>query len=322
MQDIRGKIRRGIRIFLIITILTMMFIIFRSIRKETFEALKKMSPLWMLISVACAGLRYYFDIFRIRWIARGLGKDLSWNGCVYFLFGGYFLGAVTPFQSGGLPFQIFVMKREGIDYGEGLALIFMRGILSGIILPFVLPIMFTQTRAMETTFFRVLTRYLVVIYGGIFLLMILSIFLPQVIKKIFRGKLLKGAEEFRDAFVREYRKRPGALGLALLGTLLTLFFYFLGTPTLLRGLGVEVNFFKGMVYQMILTYALNFAPTPGASGIAEMGGFKLFSEICPQELLGVYVLLWRFFTGHIGVIIGGFTMLKLISEYEMEEGKK
>jgi len=54
-------------------------------------------------------------------------------------------------------------------------------------------------------------------------------------------------------------------------------------------------------------------PTPGASGIAEAAGMGLYSAVCPKHLLGVFVLLWRFFSPYIAMMIGAFLVLRLVS---------
>jgi uncharacterized membrane protein YbhN (UPF0104 family) len=55
-----------------------------------------------------------------------------------------------------------------------------------------------------------------------------------------------------------------------------------------------------------------FIPTPGASGVAEVGFAALFSPVCPGELLSIYMLLWRFFTFYLGVIIGGIIVINIL----------
>jgi hypothetical protein len=100
--------------------------------------------------------------------------------------------------------------------------------------------------------------------------------------------------------------------LSFLVTLISMGIYFLIAPTLLYGLGIQVPVMKAIILQLVLTYLLVFVPTPGASGVAELGGFSLFALICPKELLGVYVLLWRFFAFYISVIIGGFVLIRMV----------
>jgi uncharacterized membrane protein YbhN (UPF0104 family) len=47
-----------------------------------------------------------------------------------------------------------------------------------------------------------------------------------------------------------------------------------------------------------------FAPTPGASGVAEGGYGLLFSQLVKSRDLTLLTLLWRFLTIYIGVLIG------------------
>jgi uncharacterized membrane protein YbhN (UPF0104 family) len=56
-----------------------------------------------------------------------------------------------------------------------------------------------------------------------------------------------------------------------------------------------------------------FGPTPGASGIAEFSSYWMLTTLSVQpNMLGVYTVLWRFFTIFIGVAVGGLVVLSLI----------
>ncbi len=51
-----------------------------------------------------------------------------------------------------------------------------------------------------------------------------------------------------------------------------------------------------------------FAPTPGASGVAELSAVWLFARLMPQQVLLIYAVLWRLATTISGAVIGGLVM--------------
>jgi len=55
-------------------------------------------------------------------------------------------------------------------------------------------------------------------------------------------------------------------------------------------------------------------PTPGASGVAEVGAAGLYAAVCPKAMLGVYVVLWRLFSFYGGALVGGILALRHISK--------
>jgi uncharacterized membrane protein YbhN (UPF0104 family) len=65
--------------------------------------------------------------------------------------------------------------------------------------------------------------------------------------------------------------------------------------------------------QPILFFIAYFGPTPGASGIAEFSNYWMLSSLEIQpNMLGIYTVLWRFFTSFIAVAVGGLVVLTLI----------
>ncbi len=92
----------------------------------------------------------------------------------------------------------------------------------------------------------------------------------------------------------------------------------------MRGIGLSPPVLQTMITQIILSYLLLFAPTPGASGIAEGGGFLLFKPLCPEHLLGIFIVLWRFFSYYLLVILGGILLARMVSvdKLGMEEAEK
>jgi len=91
-----------------------------------------------------------------------------------------------------------------------------------------------------------------------------------------------------------------------------LFFYLFFPVFILYGLGIEFSVYQVVAIQLLLSAVLLYMPTPGASGIAETGGALFFVTVCPKSLIGIFVLIWRFFTFYIGAVIGGIITMKKI----------
>ena len=76
-----------------------------------------------------------------------------------------------------------------------------------------------------------------------------------------------------------------------------------------RALGQSVPYGVFLGLQCVQLGLIYFAPTPGASGVAELSSLWLMEKVMPRELLVVYTILWRFFTTVLGAVIGGFILL-------------
>lgn len=330
----RRDIIRGLRIFLIITILAIVGVMVFTVDRGTYRAIGRMAPLFLLLSLFFALLHLYLDFLRLQVLTWALGTFISLKSSIEFTLGGLFLGAVTPFQSGGIPFQVYVLKREGFNIGQGTAIILFRAVLALGVVVVALPGIIYYYRVISTAqVLRSILNYLLFFYLFAIIFLMLILYRTEQVRrglhrfgdflrkrKIIRSdrprkivdRILDEVEHFKKSMVLFFRAGKWKTLLSFILTLISMGIYFLIAPSLLFGLGVEAPIVKAAVLQLVLTYLLAFVPTPGASGVAELGGFSLFGLICPKELLGIYVLLWRFFTFYLSVILGGLVLIRMV----------
>jgi len=309
----KERLLQGIRLFLFLSIATAAVVLFFTISEDTIEQLKKISPLFLALTFLSTALRFFFDIWRLRYIIEALGKKLSWRGAFHFTMGGLPLGAITPMQVGGIPFQLYVCKKENILVPEGSAAIFTRGLLSAMVLPLLLLPIYYYRQFLTSGIMSAILKYLTIFYGIVAILFFFLLTQTSWLQRKF-GRKVKGIVMFKEVFTNEFMKRKIVFLKAYITTFLSLTFYFLTAPLLIRGLGIEAPFFEVMILQIILTYAVNFMPTPGATGLAEGGAVAIFKHLMPKSVLGVYVMSWRFFTGYFGIIVGILAITEFIRE--------
>src|SRR3989442_7200593 len=72
----------------------------------------------------------------------------------------------------------------------------------------------------------------------------------------------------------------------------------------LRVLGIPADFTDILLLQILISFLLYFAPTPGASGLAELTSAAVMSLYVPRELTPSYTLIWRFINSYATVIVG------------------
>mgnify|MGYP001056121605 CR=1 FL=1 len=330
----KKDIIRGLRVFLIITVVAIVVVLLLTVDKETYSALGKIAPLFLFVTLFLALVHLYFDFLRLQVLSWALGKFISLKSSIEFTLGGLFLGAITPFQSGGIPFQVYVLKREGFSIGEGTAILLFRAILSLGVVLVALPGIISYYHIISTTqIVKAILNYLFFFYLIAIGFLLLVLFRTENVRKglhrfgdfLRKKRVIKGCGlkrfvdrildeviSFKKSWLLFFNKGKWKTLLSFIITLLSMGVYFLIAPSLLYGLGIQVPVMKAVILQLVLTYLLVFVPTPGASGVAELGGFSLFSLICPKELLGIYVLLWRFFTFYISVILGSFVLVRMI----------
>ncbi len=73
----------------------------------------------------------------------------------------------------------------------------------------------------------------------------------------------------------------------------------------LRAVGIHAQFVDVLLLQTLITFLLYFAPTPGASGIAELLSTAVMSSAyIPKELSPLYTLIWRSILSYFTLAFG------------------
>ena len=331
------SVQKGIKIFVFITVITSIAILLFTVSEDTWHSLKKIQPLYFLLALALLLIYYYLDGLRVKLIAKALGYDIPVMTGIDVVVGGIFLAAVTPFQSGGYPVQVYCLNKKGIPYGEGTLILFMRGVLAIFFhiaaLPFILV---TYSALLDNSVVKWLMRYIMVFYPVMLIVGIIAITYPEKVVSFIKaidGKFNKKAEQgksklakaacwveteiklFKSGLKFYFTKRKMSLFVNLVLTFISYIIFFSLAAVILYALGAGVKNPMAIAnLQFLHNFLVYFMPTPGASGIAETLFAILFKDLCPKELLGLYAIIWRFFTFTIGACIGGFLTLKIINQ--------
>lgn len=73
----------------------------------------------------------------------------------------------------------------------------------------------------------------------------------------------------------------------------------------LRAVGIQANFVDVLLVQTLITFLLYFAPTPGASGIAEILSTAVMGSVyLSKELSPLYILIWRSILSYFTLAFG------------------
>ncbi|MEJ2655805.1 MAG: hypothetical protein P8012_01225, partial [Desulfobacterales bacterium] len=67
---------------------------------------------------------------------------------------------------------------------------------------------------------------------------------------------------------------------------------------------------------VVVTFFMYFAPTPGATGVAEGGYGLLFIQLVQKQDITFLTLSWRFLTIYIGVVIGMIVIYREFYNYK------
>lgn len=243
-----------------------------------------------------------------------------------------FVGAITPSQTGGGPAQIFILWRGGIPIPDALSFLLIN-FLSTLVF-------FLVAGGVTAWLFRDhfpagvihgLVQYAFAAFAACLLVMLAGLVRPDLLVRplAWAARRLEGRvdpasrsarracvaltgslERYRAACTRFIRENPV---LPVLSFALTLVLYlnkFTLAWLVMRGLGVEGDYVTTVAVQALLHFILFVAPTPGASGIAEIATGALMAGLMPAHLLAPFTLAYRFVLVYLPATVGSLVLLK------------
>jgi uncharacterized protein (TIRG00374 family) len=324
-------IRRGLEIFLLISLAGFVFtFIYGKNPQAVLERARHLHWAWLLLGLVLASMDWIGGGLRLWVVARVVHPNPPIGGMM--LAGGMSAWAayLTPFQSGAAPMMIFTMRRFGVPVPVALTSTLMTFIATilffGIAGP--LAILFGAGKSLgakdAVLGFSLYDLYLgtltVFVVLGVVLLAVI-IFPKHMSALVHRladwaGRrsrriadrlegLRTGIDQAHES-VLEFNTPRGWLAL-LWATLLSAPSHankLLAGYVAMRTLGIQAHFVDILLLQTLITFLLYFAPTPGASGIAEVLSALIMASYVPKELTPLYILIWRLILSYFTIGFG------------------
>jgi uncharacterized protein (TIRG00374 family) len=268
------------------------------------------------------------------------GRELpyiSQRDCMRSNWANMFMGAATPFQTGGAPAQLFILWRKGATIADSLLVSTVNYIATLVffLTASLIALAWLPANLFGQNFAAVFKSAFLVIACVVSLVLIILL-LPGMGRGIVRSilsaiplgrerkqKLLEKAElettRFHDGFRRILQGNKRGVALTILATLLLYFNKYLMAYVLISALGQQVSFEVFIGIQIIQMLMLYFAPTPGASGLAEISSVWLMGKLMPESLLVIYTVLHRLVTTILAAAIGAVVLMEEVNE-EQNDG--
>ncbi|SJZ59112.1 lysylphosphatidylglycerol synthase transmembrane domain-containing protein [Selenihalanaerobacter shriftii] len=335
------RIKKGLIFFYIVSLLVSGIIIYYTANIETWKRLVDLKLRYILLTLILTIVMWIFDYMRIRELAKGIGEEVSLPLGLKIVWTNLFLAAVTPFQTGGGPMQVFLMYKNKIPISRGIVITSMKFIIALLFFAVVSPtIILLYPDLLPQGNFKYVFSYIIFFFTLTGVLYIFTILFPKRIKSLlyiivnflnrfkfikveYTDKLLKfglkNINEFNTSFKVYLTKGRKNLYLSILYTFMFLLIQFSIPIWLIRAFGFEISAFNIILNQIILTTLMYFTPTPGGSGIAEGGFMLLFLKYVPKHSIGLVILLWRFFVIYLGVILGLYIFIKVLGEVTLDK---
>ena len=330
------RIKTGLMVFLALSIISAMALVYLGNYKDIWDNLKNMRVGYgLLAGIAVIGY-WALNGLKFQILIKGLGADVRfWDSFRAFV-ANLFLGAVTPFQTGGGPLQIYILSRAGVPIAiafSGCLVGAMLTILSLVSSTLVILIFKIDLGLESSQFMGAIFSVVSLIFLLAMSLFILSLFKMEIFKWTIgkslnfftRGKtsfverVMGGLDQYSECMSIYAKTQKRTLVAAGLLTLVSIALFSLVAPLILAGLNCIQVVSRVFLAQFILNFIIYFSPTPGGSGVAEFCNYWMMTSVTGgQNMMEIYTLIWRFFTNFLGVGLGGLIVLTLFRKEKRE----
>lgn len=267
------------------------------------------------------------DVWKLSWRVVMLGK---------------YYDNITPAAIGGQPFQVYYMhKNSSLKAGDATSIPIVAMVVGQIAFLILAIVFFLVGNPMADNPVLMVPAWLGLLFFAFWPVMMFGInFFPNATAKFInffvrilarlkivknRDEAVKKVETETNEYVKSVKKIMKTRGLFLQTIILAVIYQFFIAAIpffVLRAFGGNVGFIECLSTTLAVTSAVYFIPTPGNAGAAE-GTFYLVFSVLSAGYVFWAMLIWRFFTYYIYIILGGFTFLSINMEKrkKLERGK-
>lgn len=324
------------RINIIILVIISFVVIFLSLKDDFNGAInyfKNINFLWILCAIICMLINIFFQSLSQYRFLKEVKPDYKFSNCFRLMTIAMFFNAITPFSSGGQPFEMYLLNKEGIKYSDSLNALLQNFITYQFGLIFAGTIAIVLNKIYHVLPDQLLLQKVVLI-GYIINIIVMGLIIffsrakkvntkifNKIFKFIFHFKFIKNKEEkeakfnktlddfYNSTAIMKNNKKNTAL--SFIFNFISLFFLYVIPVFIFFSLGEmnKINVLDSYVSSAFTFLIGSFVPIPGASGGLEYGFMDFFKVFSNGAMLSAAMLLWRLITYYLSILIGGITLM-------------
>ena len=322
----------------LVTILVLFFSL-KDNYKEIIDTLFKMDIKWLVVGLLCVVAYWFLKTIPLYYFTKSHKKDFKYSSAVILLLRTQFVNAITPFATGGQPYQVYYLNKEGVRSSTSTSIILENFIVYQIAL------VFLGIVAMMCNFFfhifphnDILTHLITlgfVINTVVIIVSFIVAFGKKISKKIInfginilsKLRIVKDKEaklEKWNESITNFHKSAKVL-MNDKKLFFSMIFVNLVALSILYIIPVFVLYAAGNFNSVNVGLAIiasayvmligSFVPIPGGTGGLEYGFIKFYGFFIQGSLLSATMLIWRFITYYFGLIVGAVA-------FNVKRGKK
>lgn len=321
----------NITLLLCLTIL----VLYISLKDNFFEVLKsfaKLNPFWILIALIFVFGYNFLRSLSLHIFVKKFKPDISLFEIMKLGLITQFFDGITPSSTGGQPYQIYAFNKQKINiidstnitiqnfivYQIALILLGLIAVISNNYLN-----LFSELGTIKKLImlgFIINVMVIVSLFTLAFVKRVSKVILNYCIKLLYKLRIIKNKEKITKN-INEYIEKFHKSALTLLKNkrqfiktiffnLIALMLYYSIPIIIIYGLGIydKINLLETIITSAYVMLIGSFIPLPGATGGLEYAFIQFYSVFIKGPTITVVMLLWRFLTYYLGVIIGAILL--------------
>lgn len=323
--------RKDLLIFIIATAVVL-YLVFRGNVYNTLLSFQNMNPSWLILSVVGIFIFWFFEAMTFHLIIKNYDPNFSFRKIFKLTVATQFFNGITPFSSGGQPFQIYALTKNSklgvskvssaalhnfILYQAALVLMGIGALIANESFGF-----FSGDSINLRTLAFIGIALNITVIAGLLVMALAPKLLTPVINGVFKllkftplkkripsykDKLQHWIETFRMDNEVLFKRNRYFLPIIIINILKLASFYSIAY-FVCRAVGFDtLSIYQAIIASAFVMLITSLVPIPGATGGAEFGFLAFFGAFNIGTLSHGIMLLWRFITYYIGLLIGFVT---------------
>ena len=353
MEKKQKTMKIPIIISITISIVIILLVLFFTVDAKTLNQLANTKINYWFFALAIALNALYWVLWgaRLKVLANAIDKKVKVGllESTKIVIANQFLAGITPSMAGGEPVRIYLLNKDGMSFGGATAAVLGERLLDAVFLLTLVPFaIFVFKDKPGISYISLGLTVGIIVFIVLIILFLYAVFRPEKTKSflIYISKKLSRFSKKKEGKIKiiswisnevdnfhnsmmcfgEHKK---ALVSACFITFLFWSTGFMIASMLLLGLGLPPFFVESYAAQVILIVIVMLPLTPGSAGVAEGSIFVLYgillNDPVSYSLIGVFIILFRFITFHMNVIVGAifqYRIFKSVTSFSMDMIKK
>lgn len=321
-----------VNIFIILIVLgIVLYFSLKDDYRTIVNAIIHMNVLWIILSIILFSFYRIFSGLSTYQLAKVNGESVPILRCIQISFIILFFHGITPFAGGGQPMEIYYLHNEKISITKSTNIVLQNFIVYQISL-----VLIGILALLYNSYFQLfpsnhLIKKLVILGFSINFLVLLVTYIFSFGKRankficntglniLVKLKLVKDVDKTRkklDDYLHNFHKnalrlkknKKMFLWLIFINCLSLIALYTV-PYTVYHGLGIHnLSLVDSIVSTAYVMTIGSFVPIPGGTGGIEYGFIFFFGHFIKGSVLNAAMLVWRFITYYLGMIIGAICL--------------